>query len=340
MNLQQTPLGATGDQVSILGCGTMWFSDMSQDDTDEALNYCLDRGVTYFDCARGYGDAEIKIGRAIGHRRDEFFMATKAIGRDASTAYQQINESCERLATDHLDLLQLHYVNYQEEFDQVMASGGALEGALRARDEGLVRHIGITGHRPEKLAEWLETGAFATVLFHLSPVQPFAAVDLLPTVRRLGVGSMAMRPIGSGLLRDASTALRYVRGHRPDVIVAGLTTPAIVDANIAALQAEVGADEFSELKASIDRLGTNGCRRCNYCSCPIDIEIPDTLLGERVFLDGDISEQGQTRWAAATKFVSKCADHEPCADTPLCEPLCPYELPIRETVLRVAAASG
>ena len=151
MNLQRTPLGATGDQVSILGCGTMWFSDMSQDDTDEALNYCLDRGVTYFDCARGYGDAEIKIGNAIGHRRDEFFMATKAIGRDASTAYQQINESCERLATDHLDLLQLHYVNYQEEFYQIMASGGALEGALRARDEGLVRHIGITGPRLEPL---------------------------------------------------------------------------------------------------------------------------------------------------------------------------------------------
>ena len=121
MNLLRTSLGSTGEQVSILGCGTMWFKDMSQDDTDEALNYCLDRGVTYFDCARGYGDAEIKIGNAIGHRRDEFFMATKAIGRDASTAYQQINESCERLATDHLDLLQLHYVNYQEEFDQMVS---------------------------------------------------------------------------------------------------------------------------------------------------------------------------------------------------------------------------
>ena len=338
MTLLRTPLGSTGEQVSVLGCGTFPFRDMSQDATDEALNHCLDRGVTYFDCARNYGDAEIKLGRAIGHRRSEYFMATKALGRDAGSAYQQISESCDRLRTDYLDLLQFHYVNRQEEFDQIMGPDGALEGAIRAQEEGLVRHVGITGHRPEKLAEWLETGAFATVLFHLSPLQPFAASELLPTVRRLGIGSMAMRPVGSGLLSNVPAALRYVRSHRPDVIVSGLTTPAIVDANIQALQTEVGADEAAGLEAVIEHRGNNGCRRCNYCSCPVGINITDTLIGERVADDGGISKEGQEMWAEATQFVHKCADHEPCKTTPLCEAPCPYNLPIRKIVMRVASA--
>ena len=97
MTVRRTELGNTGQQTSILGCGTMWFANMSQSETDTALNYCLDRGVTYFDCARSYGDAEIKVGRAIKNRRDEFVIATKAAGRDEKTAYQQITESQQRL---------------------------------------------------------------------------------------------------------------------------------------------------------------------------------------------------------------------------------------------------
>lgn len=339
MTVRRTELGNTGHQTSILGCGTMWFASMSQTETNTALNYCLDRGITYFDCARSYGDAEIKVGRAIKHRRDEFFIATKAQGRDAETAYRQITESRQRLDMDVIDLIQLHYVNRQDEFDRIVDSHGALSAALQARDEGIVRHIGISGHRPEKLAEWLSTGHFDTVLFHLSPIQPFAATDLLPTVRRLGVGSLAMRPIGSGLLANYRSALRYVRGHRPDVIVSGLTTPEIVDENIAALNHEVDHEEFSKLKASALEIGNNGCRRCSYCDCPVGINIPDTLLGEHAWKNGRMSSQGHAVWTNATKFVHQCANYEPCTETPLCESHCPYDLPIREIVMRVASAS-
>ena len=337
MTVRRTELGNTGQQTSILGCGTMWFANMSQAETDTALNYCLDRGITYFDCARSYGDAEIKVGRAIKHRRDEFVIATKAAGRDGKTAYQQITESQQRLDMDVIDLIQLHYVNHQDDFDRIVAPNGALSAALRARDEGIVRHIGISGHRPEKLAEWLGTGHFATVLFHLSPVQPFAATDLLPIARTLGIGSLAMRPIGSGLLSDFESALRYVRGYHPDVIVSGLTTPEIVDKNIAALNHDVEAKEFSKLEAQVLEMGNNGCRRCNYCDCPVNIEIPDTLLGEHAWRNGLMSTQGHQDWTEATRFAHKCANYAPCIKTPLCESPCPYDLPIREIVMRVAA---
>jgi len=336
LTLPKVPLGNTGDIVSILGCGTMWFRKLPQSAADESLNHCLDSGISYFDCARDYGDAEIKVGRAISHRKNEFFIATKTHARDANSAYREINESRSRLQVDQIDLLQLHYVNHQSEFDQIVSSGGALEGALRAQTEGLIRHIGITGHRPEKLAQWLESELFSTVLFHLNPTQPFAGTTLLPTTRRLGIGTMAMRPIGSGVASDYRMALRYVRGHSPDVIVSGLTSPAIVDSNIKALEEEVTATEFSALQAKADSIGNNGCRRCNYCECPVGIEIPDTLIAEPYWAASLMSEQGRNIWAEATGPIHSCADYEPCKTTPLCEQPCPYNLPIRDIILSVS----
>ena len=119
--MRRSILGKTDKQVSILGCGTMWFKDLSQTQTTKTLNYALDRGVTYFDCARGYGDAEIKVGKAISTRHDEFFIATKTVKRDYKSACQEIDESLERLGTDYLDLIQLHYVNEEHEFQEIMS---------------------------------------------------------------------------------------------------------------------------------------------------------------------------------------------------------------------------
>jgi hypothetical protein len=338
--MRYTTLGNTADTVSILGCGTMWFTEMTQTETDRALNYALDSGVTYFDCARGYGDAEIKVGKAIGHRRDEIFMATKAAGRDAATAGCQIDESLERLGMDHIDLIQLHYVNYQHEFDQIMAPGGALEAAIKAREDGKVRHIGITGHRPEKLAGWLRLWPYETVLFHLNPLQPWAALDLLSTTSELGVGTMAMRPVGSGLLNNerACDAIRYAHQHAVDVVVSGLTSPAIVDANVDALAEPVGAEEASRHSEWAATLVGNDCRRCNYCSCPVGIDVPNTMLSERVVAAGEQSEAGEKLWREATASVDKCYGHEPCQTEPICESKCPYDLPIRQLMLKLSSA--
>ncbi len=337
--MRYTTLGNTGDTVSILGCGTMWFADMSQKETDRALNYALDSGVTYFDCARGYGDAEIKVGKAIGHRRDEIFMATKAVGRDAATAGMQIDESLERLGMDHIDLIQLHYVNYQHEFDEIMAPEGALEAAIKAREDGKVRHIGITGHRPEKLADWLRKWPYETVLFHLNPLQPWAALDLLPTTSELGVGTMAMRPVGSGLLdhERARDAIRYAHQHAVDVVVSGLTSPELVDANVEALEESVGAEEAGRLSEWAAHLVGNDCRRCNYCSCPVGINVPDTMLSEKVVAAGEQSAAGEKLWREATASVDKCLGHVPCQTEPICESKCPYDLPIRQLMLRLSS---
>ncbi len=334
--MRKVRLGRTEALVSRLGSGTMWFRRMDQREADAAVTHALDRGINYFDCARMYGDAEIKLGRALGRRRDEAFIATKTRALDADGALSGIEESRTRLGVDRIDLLQLHYVNFQREFDQATAPGGALEGALQAQSEGRIDHIGITGHRPEKLADWLGAGQFATVLFHLSPVQPFAATDLLPAARALDVGTMAMRPTGSGLTNQYRQFLRFVRTHNPDVIVSGLTTPAIIDANIDAIDSEPDPPETMQLQRLADTYGANFCRRCNYCECPIGIDIPEAMLAEHVWRAGALSAAGTRTWDEAVASVGGCQDHEPCRTDPLCEPLCPYDLPIRRTMIGIS----
>ena len=337
--MRQSILGKTGKQVSILGCGTMWFKDLSQTQTTKTLNYALDRGVTYFDCARGYGDAEIKVGKAISTRHDEFFIATKTVKRDYKSACQEIDESLERLGTDYLDLIQLHYVNEEHEFQEIMSHNGALKAAVEAKATGKARHIGITGHRPELMASWIGEFEFDTVLFHLNPLQPFSVNDLIPRAKELDVGMIAMRPVGSGAISLISESLRYVQSQGVDVVLSGLTTPAIVDENIEALIDPVDEVEKQSLESWVMSIDNNGGRRCNYCSCPIGIEIPDMLLTEPLKTHDWFTKAGSEDWATATAKVHGCEGHEPCQTLPICEVQCPYDLPIRKTALRVAGES-
>ncbi len=334
--MRMVRLGRTEELVSHLGCGTMWFRNLSQADTDAAVGHALDRGITYFDCARAYGDAEIKLGRALGARRDRAFIATKTNKRDAAAVSSEIEESRQRLDCGAIDLLQLHYVNSPGDFDAVMAPGGALEAARRAQGDGHVRYVGITGHRPEKLAEWLQTEEFDTVLFHLNPIQPFAATELMPTARRLDVGTLAMRPTGSGLTTEYRSFLRYVESNRPNVVVSGLPTPEIVDENIANLERAVEPPEIVELAKLADTYGANLCRRCNYCSCPVGIEVPEAMMAETLWRNDVFSQAGREAWSEAIASVDRCAGHEPCQTQPICESKCPYDLPIRETMMRIA----
>jgi aryl-alcohol dehydrogenase-like predicted oxidoreductase len=139
-------LGRLGHQSSVLIYGAASLSDVDQDTADRSVQEALDAGINHFDVAASYGDAELRLGPWMPRIRDQIFLATKTGQRDAESAYRQINESLERLQTDHVDLIQLHAVTSMDELDQVTAPDGALAAAVRARDEGLAGAIGITGH--------------------------------------------------------------------------------------------------------------------------------------------------------------------------------------------------
>jgi predicted aldo/keto reductase-like oxidoreductase len=121
---------------------------VSQDEADRSIATALEAGINHFDTAADYGGSELRLGAWMPRIRDQIFLATKTGDREAGAAYDSLRRSLDRLRTDRVDLIQLHAVGNDDELDAVTGSGGALEGVIRARDEGLARGIGITGHGP------------------------------------------------------------------------------------------------------------------------------------------------------------------------------------------------
>jgi aryl-alcohol dehydrogenase-like predicted oxidoreductase len=171
--MQQRRLGRLGHQSSVLIYGAAALAEVDQATADASVQLALDARINHFDVAASYGDAALRLGPWMPTIRDRIFLATKTGLRDRDAAWAQINQSLERLQTDHLDLIQVHAVGDTEELDLVTRPGGSLEAVVRAKDEGLAGAIGITGHGHEAPAAHLEAlrrFPFDTVLTPLNYV--------------------------------------------------------------------------------------------------------------------------------------------------------------------------
>jgi len=330
--------GRIGKEVSALGFGAMNLPGVPYEQAEAALNFALDHGINYVDTAAAYRNSEEIIGNAISHRRKDFFLATKTGQRTYDGAKEEIERSLTRMKTDTLDLLQLHYVNYPQEYQQLMGEGGAYQAALEAKQEGKVRHIGITGHRPELLSRWVRSGSFEQVLFHLNLGQPFAQTDLIPALQELDLGRVAMKPLSGGFIPAVEKALRYPYSQDVHVTISGMVSIEEVRMNLAAFEVDVGDQERLELEALAAELGQHHCRRCNYCSCPIDIPIPDVMISSRFKEVFGLLPKGQGFFQKHREKLISCADHEPCREKPLCEEKCPYHLPMASVIRQSAGA--
>jgi aryl-alcohol dehydrogenase-like predicted oxidoreductase len=197
-------LGRLGHSSSVLIYGAAALGAVDQDTADRSVQEALDAGINHFDVAASYGDAEVRLGPWIPRIREDIFLATKTGDRDREAAWASINRSLERLRTDRVDLIQLHAIGDLAELDKALGHGGAIEAATRAKDEGLVGDIGITGHGDEAAATHLEAlrrFPFATVLTPLNPVlwrDPVFRASyeaLVEEARRQDVGLMTIKTV-------------------------------------------------------------------------------------------------------------------------------------------------
>src|SRR5215218_9563306 len=140
------PFGRTGHDSTRVIFGAAAFSDVSQDDADRTMDLLGRYGINHIDTAASYGDSELRLGPWLERHRGEVFLATKTGERTYQAAYDQIRRSLERLRVDQVDLIQLHNLVDPAEWETALGPGGALEAAIQAREEGLVRFIGVTGH--------------------------------------------------------------------------------------------------------------------------------------------------------------------------------------------------
>lgn len=144
--ITKQPFGRTGHQSTRTLFGAAALSRVTQAEADQTLELLLQYGINHIDTAASYGDSELRIGPWMGRHRQDFFLATKTGERSYQAARDQIQRSLERLRVDQVDLLQLHNLVDPQEWEVAMGPGGALEAAIEAREQGLVRYIGVTGH--------------------------------------------------------------------------------------------------------------------------------------------------------------------------------------------------
>jgi aryl-alcohol dehydrogenase-like predicted oxidoreductase len=144
--IEKRPFGRTGHQSTVTLFGAAALAQAGQADADRTLEVLLRYGVNHIDTAARYGDSELRIGPWMARHRKDFFLATKTGSRRGPEAREDIHRSLDRLRVDHVDLIQLHSLGHPDDWDQAMGPGGALEAAVEARQQGLVRFIGVTGH--------------------------------------------------------------------------------------------------------------------------------------------------------------------------------------------------
>ena len=241
--MEERPFGKTGEKFPILSFGSQRIVDehgCSEKDALKIVNHAIDSGVRYFDTAWIYswGQSEERLGKVARERRKEMWIATKVWSRERDEARGQLEESLRRLQTDYVDEWRMHNVWSMEELDKLTAPGGALEAAVKARKEGLVRYISISGHtNPRVQLEALERFPFDTVLCAASVLDHFIfsfAEELLPVANARGVAVIGMKVMGLGALVSIyDKALRYTFGLPISTAIVGMESMEQLEKNLA-----------------------------------------------------------------------------------------------------------
>jgi len=325
-------LGKTGLEVTVVGFGGIPIQVVPEEVAVAAVRRAYDLGVNFFDTARGYTNSEERIGKALAGC--EHFIATKSGNREAEGIYRDVERSLANLGRKQIDLYQLHGVNDDDELEKALARGGAVEGLRRARDEGKIAHIGITGHRRETLIRAVEVCEdFATVQVPFNLVEDEILDRLAPICQQRDVGVIAMKPCGGGNFTNAPLALKWCIAQPISVAIPGMANPQEVEEDVAmAATAELTPEELVAVERMKQELDQRTCRRCRYCEpCPQGVQISSLLHGRSV-----VRRMGAARWKE-WGALDMIASADLCTECGTCLERCPYNLPIPELVREVVA---
>ena len=235
--------GQTGESFPILSFGGQRIvddHDCTEDQAIEIVNRAIDRGIRYFDTAWIYsnGQAEKRLGKVAKHRRDEMWIATKTYDTGHDGASKQLEESLTRLQTDHVDEWRLHNVMDYARLDAFTGEDGALQAAIKAKEEGMVRNISISCHTdPQILVEALNRFPFDSALMALSALDHFMfsfAEEFLPVAKVKGLATIGMKLLGLGsLTHEVERSLRYAFSLPVSTVIVGMETMEQLEQNLA-----------------------------------------------------------------------------------------------------------
>ena len=258
------------------------------------------------------------------------------MSRDKEGMARDIDTSLANLRTDHIDLYQVHNPSMVQ-LDTVLAPGGALEALLEAKAAGKIGHIGITAHALDVFARALDCDWVETIMFPYNIVEN-QGEHLIRKCREKNIGFVCMKPLAGGAIENGTLALRYIcANENVDVVIPGMAEEKEISENIAACcdTAPLTFEEKAAVNEVRSALGTNFCRRCNYCQpCAAGINISGVLLFE-----GYLSRYGLADWARS-RYATLPAKASDCIGCGACEDRCPYHLPIRKLLKAAAEKFG
>ena len=327
-------LGKTGLKISRMGFGGIPIQKIDAQGTKKQMQKLLDAGINYIDTARGYTVSEEYLGFALEGIREHFVLATKSMSRDRENMARDIDISLHNLRTDHIDLYQIHNPNLGD-LEKVCTPGGAVEALQKAKAAGKIGHLGVTVHTLEVFQAALELDWVETIMFPYNIVET-QGEDLIRRCTEKNIGFICMKPLAGGAIDDATLALRFVmQNPHISVVIPGMAEEAELAQNIAAVNDDspLRDDELQKIQSIRHSLGTQFCRRCNYCApCTAGIPISGVFL-----MEGYLSRYGLEDWARTrySGFAKTAAD---CTGCGVCETRCPYNLPIRQMLKRAATA--
>jgi len=329
-------LGKTGLEISRIGFGGIPIQKVDVPAAKKLMARLVREGVNFIDSARGYTVSEAYIGEAIEGMRDQFVLATKSMARTKEAMEKDIEVSLANYRTDYIDLYQIHNPSAAE-LEAVVAPGGALEALLEAKAAGKIGHIGVTAHLADVFERALEMDWVETVMFPYSIVETQGEA-LMRRAAEKNIGFICMKPLAGGAIEDASLALRFIaKNENVSVVIPGMYTEEEIEKNVAAVMdpsplTQTDMEKIEEIRRT---LGTQFCRRCNYCQpCAAGIGISGIFV-----LAGYLERYGLGDWAKM-RYEGMAKKAGDCIGCGACEARCPYQLPIRQMLARVKEEFG
>jgi predicted aldo/keto reductase-like oxidoreductase len=358
--MQKRRLGRTDLRVSPIGFGGIPVIALSRNEGERVVRYAFEQGITYFDTARAYGDSEEKIGAALKDLRDQVVIATKVPWQrtKADAARVGLKQSLRNLQTDRIDLVQLHGIDSEELLQKVTSPDGSLAFLKKAKSEGQVDYVGITGHNPQVLTHAIRTQEFDTVLVPLNTLDRRATETLLPVAKELDVGIIVMKTMGGcehqleypqrdarfmgkpeqdwpdssefvahfgkeGIER-AERTLRFVLAHDIHTVIPGFRSTEEVDYVLSVADGFHGLSPEEKQAYKFGELPPEPfCRECEICMpCPEGVEIPTILRWSTYRTFYNIANWTREQYPKLRTRADSCTE---CGD---CEKRCPYHLPV------------
>lgn len=319
-------LGRTGLEISRTGFGALPIQRISFDEAGAILNRALDGGINYIDTARAYTDSEEKIGRAIGRRRDEFFIATKTHAKTAEGFWRDLETSLNLLQTDHIDVYQLHNPPF------VPVPGGAdglYDAAVKAREAGKIRFIGISQHSIDRAFEAVNSGLYDTLQYPFNHLATDREIELVRLCREKNVGFVCMKAMSGGLVTDARLPFAWLSQFDHIVPIWGVQRMEELEQLLSFSEnpPALDADTLSMIEADRRALVGAFCRSCGYClPCPAGIPIHNANRMRQLLERSPWQSWVTPEWQAGMAKIENCVRCGACAKK------CPYGLKPYETL--------